>query len=576
MLVEDLLVPALFASLAVGSAAGILAWRERPEPGATPLAVLLLGQCWWSASLLFRVQATGVEAKLFWTRIAWIGVIVIPLAWLVFVLEYTGRDRYVTPRIVGSLATVPLATVALVAIEPSQGLIDIAYYPPAGPGVGRVEQQGLWYWVTAVYTYILSAAGLGLIGTLLLGDSPVFRRQGAWLLGGVLPPWITNFLFLGGIIPTAIDPTPIAFSLSGVAYLIALTRHRLLGNTPAPNRRAREVLLEQFYHGAVVVDRNDYVSKVNKQCEQLLQIDTREALNAPAEEVLPEYDRLPEEGALENHVTIGQHTGSRSYDVVVTRITDVRGRYLGQVITFHEVTGYLRQQQRLRALNRILRHNIRTETNIICGYAEQLPEREETAIIRERASAIADLGEKGREAVELFEYAHQHTDPAPLKSLLKRCVQNSTDDIDDVEVTYHWAAAESEVSVPEMLETVFCQLIENAVEHTDAPRRIDIATAYEHGPGGDPQKATIRIADNGSGIDAYELEAIKEGTETPLEHGSGLGLWMARWGVGIVDGDLSFDTDDTGTTVTLTVPATTATASPGWETTSGRRPVVGT
>ncbi len=565
MLVEDILVPGLFVSLAIGSAAGILAWRQRPDPGSKALAGLLFGQCWWSASLLFRIQATGIDAKLFWTRIAWIGVMIIPFAWLVFVLEYTGRDRYLTTPVVGVLAIGPVATALLVTLEPLHSLMNIAYYPVEGTSIGRVEQGGLWYWATAAYTYILGAAGLGLIGTLLSSNSSVFRRQGAWLLAGLIPPWITNVLFLGDIVPTIIDPTPIAFALSGVAYLIALTQHRLLDNTPAPNRRAQELLFEQFHHGAIVVDHNDHISKVNESCEKLLQVDADVALNTPAEEVLPKYDQLPDEGRLDNHITIGRRTGARSYDVVVTQITNIRGVCLGRVITFNEVTSHLRHQQRLQTLNRILRHNIRTETNVIQGYAEQLPKSDATTVIKQRAAAIANLGEKGRDAVDLFEHAHKQTAPTRLTPLLEECIDQYTEQTSAVEVSHHDEHTDTTVYVPKLLGTVIEQLVENAIVHNTADQpQIRVTTSYTARTGDTPAQATISIADNGPGIDTYELDVLQQEVETPLEHGSGLGLWITKWGISIVDGTLEFDVDESGTTVTLTVPATTGDTSNNW------------
>ncbi len=572
MPVVDLLIPALFVSLGVGSTAGILAWRQRPEPGARALSALLVGQCWWSATLLFRVQAETTAAKLVWTRLGWVGVMLVPLAWLLFVLEYTGRDEYVTAPVVGSLAIVPVATVVIAITEPANALLEITYRPVADAPVGAVEQGGPWYPITAAYTYTVGGVGLGLIGALLVGDSPVFRRQGALLLGGLVLPAVANLLFISGWVSTPIDPTPIAFSASGAAYLSALTRHRLLGNTPAPNRRAREVLLEQFHHGAVVVDRNDYISKVNRGSEQILGVDAETALNAPAEEVFPEYDRLPSEGALEEHLTVGRSGSSRSFDVVVTEITNVRGTCLGRVVTFHEVTDYLRQQQRLRTLNRVFRHNIRTETNIIRGYADQLPAGEETAIIRRRAEAIADLGEKGRTAVELFEHANRRTTPAPVAPMLEACVADVTEKTGPAEVTYRWERPDTEVCVPALLEEVCYQLVENAVEHTTAePPSVHITTTYDTGPDETPQEATIRITDDGPGIDGHELAVLERASEGPLEHGSGLGLWIAKWGVDMVRGELEFLDRERGTTAVLTVPATTARAAPDWDLDRARR-----
>ena len=50
-----------------------------------------------------------------------------------------------------------------------------------------------------------------------------------------------------------------------------------------------------------------------------------------------------------------------------------------------------------------------------------------------------------------------------------------------------------------------------------------------------------------------ELDALRANRETPLEHASGLGLWLTSWIVDFADGDVTYAVDD-GTTVTLELP----------------------
>src|SRR5437763_15679915 len=51
---------------------------------------------------------------LFWDNLEWVGATLAPLLWLIFVLQYTGRGRWMTPRIIAVLAIVPLVTILLV------------------------------------------------------------------------------------------------------------------------------------------------------------------------------------------------------------------------------------------------------------------------------------------------------------------------------------------------------------------------------------------------------------------------------------------------------------------------------
>jgi len=103
--------------------------------------------------LVFRLRAPTVEAKLFWMHAMWIGVVAIPLGWILFALSYTGRDRFLSWKYVAALAVVPIVTVILVTIGPEQGLLNISIARPLNSGVVQNENGGIWYWTVAAYTY---------------------------------------------------------------------------------------------------------------------------------------------------------------------------------------------------------------------------------------------------------------------------------------------------------------------------------------------------------------------------------------------------------------------------------------
>jgi PAS domain S-box-containing protein len=543
------LVPALFVSIAVGTAAAILAWRERPEPGATPLVGLLVGQSWWSTCIIFKLRAPALESKLLWADLAWAGVVVIPVAWLLFALEYTGRDQYVRMRYAALLSVVPVVTVALALTSESHQLLYVRTHTVGSNGVVHFQQGGVWYWVTAGYTYLLGVLGMIQLLGLLTSDAVTFRGQSAALIVGLLAPWVTNVLYLTGVLPTSgIDPTPVAFSVSGVAYLGALTRFRLFGASPAPNQRARQSVFDRMQEGAIVVDTNDTVVEANDSCLAILGLDANEILGAPAGDVIPEYDRLPEEGALPGHLTVGDERGGRPYDVMVTRITNFRGGTIGRVVTLHDVSKHLRQQQRLEVLNRILRHNIRTETNIIYGYVDRFADDDDASIVKERALRIEEIGQKGREAIELFDEAREGQDPKSLVAMLDQCIASVRSEYP--ELTVEFDPPDEDVAVADMLAPVFSNVVENAAEHNDGDDPHVQVTVRRDG-----DTVRVDVADNGPGIDEYELAVLEEGTETALKHGSGLGLWIVKWGTDIAGGEVRFEEHDpTGSVVAIEVP----------------------
>ena len=112
----------LVASVGVCVAAGILAWRERPTPGAVPLTALMIGACWWSVTLFFRLNATEMQEKILWVDASWIGIAIIPVAWLIFSLEYTGNSQYIRRRYIIMLSVIPIISALLGITDPYHSL----------------------------------------------------------------------------------------------------------------------------------------------------------------------------------------------------------------------------------------------------------------------------------------------------------------------------------------------------------------------------------------------------------------------------------------------------------------------
>ncbi|MXR40056.1 PAS domain S-box protein [Halobaculum sp. WSA2] len=548
----------MLLTVVVGTTAALLAWRERREPGAVPLTAMSAGQVWWSVFFVLEHRADTLAAKAFYSDVQWVGVVVIPVAWLLFALEYTGRDRYVRPRYVALLSVVPVVTVALAATNDYHDLLylDTELVTEGGRQVlDRVG--GPWYWVVTGYTYLLGLLGsIPLLG-LVRSDSLPFRGQSLGLLVGTLAPWASNVLFLAGAVPVpSLDPTPVFFAVSGVAYLGAITRFRLLGTSPSANHRARRLVFERMREGAVVVDRHDYVVDMNEQAAAILDVEPRDVLGEPAAEVIPRYEHLPEEGRSSRHLTLGEGLRSRQYDVTVTAVADFHGRSLGGVISFHDVSDHLRRQQRLEVLNRVLRHNIRTETNLIYGNADLIDaEGAHVEAVKDGAMRIEAISDKARDVIDIFERGRQSGRSLTLSAVLEECVEAVREDHPSVAVDLEVDPGDdpadgTAVSVSPVLTSVLMNVVENAAEHNDsADPWVGVrATCADEG-------VEIRVADNGPGISDHERAALERGNETPLEHGSGLGLWLIAWGTELADGDLTIDDrEGGGTVVTVRVP----------------------
>lgn len=545
---------ALLAAVVTGTSGTILAWRERPEAGATWLSLLLAGQVWWTTFLVFELEASTLAAKALWYDVQWIGVVLIPVAWVLFALEYTGRDRYVTPGVVTALLVVPFVTLVVVATGDSGGFLraDAGVAESAVGSFLRVA-PGPWYYVIAGYTYLLGLIGSVPILQLVRDDARPFRGQSAALLVGTAAPWASSVLYLADAIPVAgLDPTPLAFAVSGVAYLLALSRFRLLTLAPAPRRRARQLVFEHLHDPAFVVGTEGYVVDLNQSAVEIFGIDRRAAIGESATAVVPRYDDLSAEDDDRSPLAIVGANGRRPYEATVRDVTDAHDRSIGQVVVFHDVGQYLGQQQRLDVLNRVFRHDVRTETNLIHGYADQLKadptDERALSVVKQSATRILELSERTRTASELFDPVSEPSPPIPLDELVDGVVSDLRSEFPCADVAV--GPDVPTVSVPAVVHVIVDNLCSNAIQHNDTDTPSVWISASVDG-----DWVELVVADDGPGIAESEYDVLQRGTETPLKHGSGIGLWIVKWATDHIGGNVSFGArDPRGTEVTVSVP----------------------
>lgn len=203
-----------------------------------------------------------------------------------------------------------------------------------------------------------------------------------------------------------------------------------------------------------------------------------------------------------------------------------------------DAMGRLRRERLIRVLNRVLRHNLRNDINIISGYAGMLQDRlsgeNETYAMKivETSERLVNLSETARKFEENLD------DPVELTAVdIVPVVTRAANQIDkrypDVSISLKTPGSAVAKSAPR-LQTAIEELVDNAAKHTGKDPSIEITVRAER-----ESRVSIRIRDNGPGLPEQERRVLLAGEETPLIHGSGLGLWLVHWIVESLDGQLT-------------------------------------
>jgi hypothetical protein len=178
------------------------AWHRRPTAGAVTFGILALALAVWSLGNALELLSADLESKLFWVKIEYLGIMASPLAWLLFALQYSGRESWITPRRLAPLMLVPVITVALVWTNEAHGLVraDIRL-DTSGPFAIITKRYGPWFWVAVAYNYGLMLAATLLLLRVMRTHGSFVRGQAIALLAAMAAPWLANALYLSQLSP---------------------------------------------------------------------------------------------------------------------------------------------------------------------------------------------------------------------------------------------------------------------------------------------------------------------------------------------------------------------------------------
>lgn len=200
-------------------------------------------------------------------------------------------------------------------------------------------------------------------------------------------------------------------------------------------------------------------------------------------------------------------------------------------------------EEELQVLDRVLRHNMRNELNVITGHAELLegkvegPELSESLkSIRETAEEMLDRNEKSRRVREAYSGKEQRGGSLDATDLVEDAVEDARERYPGAEIETE-IPEECPVYADEVLKFAVEELVGNAVESNDQETpwvRVSIESVEE-------KHIDLVVADDGPGIPEEEKAPIVEGEETALKHSSGIGLWLVKWFAELHGGEILFE-----------------------------------
>lgn len=529
--------------------------REKPTTTSFSVLLVLLG----GTAFCLGVTATnGWANKLVWL----LTNLTIPIALLYFSLDYYGIDALrsrgrmaviATPLVLGGAGGF-LLTLGTPDVTPDNSVPFAALADLPEP---LFDVAVMFDDIGYVYTAVLILVAVGLVSRAVVQYDHLDTRLGAviafigiwpWLGNAVVPQLQTSTGQLAGLIALSAG-----YSLSALLAVLAVGPLALFRSSPAAATIGPELVLDSMDDTVVMVDEHERILRLNRQASETFGIPESSAVGQQIADVLGEPAPAL---AADKPISLATSNGTRQFEVTSSAVCDRTNSPRGQVLVLRDVTDRQTREQRLDVLNRVLRHNLRNDASSILNRAELITQNgtqdENAERIIDTTRELVGIANRAREVQQMMETAtsNEHTSLATVVDSVVRevCAEHPT-----VELTTAMPDSTRVAADARTLETILSNLVENAAAHNDADEPLVVISAER-----EDGTVTVAVSDNGPGIPQHERTVLDAGTEDPLSHGSGLGLWVVHWGVAEMGGTLDIsDNDLTGTTVSVSLPAAT-------------------
>ena len=233
--------------------------------------ILFLGTT--AAVILFsglELKAKTIPLLLLYSHITYTIVAMLPVAWFLFCYEYTlGKPDWFNGKTGLLLLIIPAITSIFAWTNNLHHLlwVDSRIDSDGTFLLNRVYRYGFWFWIHVLYSYALYIAGTALVFRDFFAMERKRKNQCLLIVLAVSLPIACNLLYVFRLIPgIQHDFSALVFSVSGLSFIISISRFRLFETGPSEYRS----LIRNHPKAIIIADENGLILSMSEVARELL------------------------------------------------------------------------------------------------------------------------------------------------------------------------------------------------------------------------------------------------------------------------------------------------------------------
>jgi signal transduction histidine kinase len=519
-----------------------------------------------------------MATKIFWAKTEFIGISLLPVGFLVFGLQFTGRGHWLTPSRLALLSAPAFLTILLAFTNEFHHQIWSSIVFAHGAPFGPLElEHGLSFFISSAYIYALIVVTGGLLFQIAISGESLYAAQARIMLIGIAIPLLANFIYISRANPfPEIDYSPIAITITNGFIAIGFFRYRFMDLLPV----AHNLVFNAMNDGVVVVDRKNRIADINPTAKQLFP-KRKDFIGINLLELFPEWDSWKTSNQDGNDINkewvCETPSGSRTFRIHSARMEESQQTQGGEILILNDITDQERARREAIEANQMktqllanVSHDLRTPLGAIIGYAEMLKSDMFGALNPDQENATSEILDS---ADQLLSFVNNLIGQAQIETgrmLLRERPFDVDELIGPLLSTLRFHASKKGLTLEYDVDTalpkeiigdsywlrqIVLNLVHNAVKFTEQG---SVSLKFQRHS---ENQWAIQVKDTGIGIpvEAHTMifEAFKQvdGTSTRKQPGSGLGLSIVRQLTTLMRGTIELQSSPgAGSTFTVILP----------------------
>jgi len=217
----------------------------------------------------FEAGAVPLSWKILFSKLEYVGTGTVPVLFLLFTIQFTGRSAWLSRRRTALLWTLPVVSVSLAATNEFHRWIWTSFSPgPADLNI-VIYNHGPAFYALIFVIYAYMVAGSALLMRFAIRSTVAQRRQSVTVLLAAAVPLVCGVLYAAKITPIpGLNLAPLSFAAAGAVLAIGVVPLRMFKLLPV----ARERLIEGMIDGILVIDAKRRIVDVNPAARELFEL----------------------------------------------------------------------------------------------------------------------------------------------------------------------------------------------------------------------------------------------------------------------------------------------------------------